>query len=435
MGQGSQIVIRKNWAGHFFTIWIGQAFSILGSKLVSFALVWWLTTETGSAAVLATSTIMIYLPQIFLGPFAGALVDRWNRRRVMILSDSFVAAATLLLGLLFWAEVVQIWHIYLLVFIRSLGGSFHFPAIQASTTLMVPEKHLARIAGINQMMEGGIHIAGPALGALLMGLLPIQGVIAVDVITAAVAVTTLFFIPIPQPKNGKEKQPISPRVVLDDVVEGFKFLTNWKGLVILLSMAVFLNFIFAPAGSFIPLLVTEHFKGGVWQLGILESISGIGMLGGGLLLSIWGGFRKRVYSILLGMGMMGAASAVVGFVPEDGFVLATISFGVQGIFNTISNGSAFALIQSIVAPDMQGRVFSLLSSITSAISPLGLILAAPIVDHLGIQSWYIIAGCAAVIMCVVALLMPVVVHLEDQKGLNGRSMTDGYEGASMTVDV
>ncbi len=139
-----EIIENRNWAKPFFTIWFGQAFSILGSKLVSFALVWWLTQKTGSATVLATSTIMIYLPQIFLGPFVGALVDRWNRRVVLIIADSAVALATLVLAFLFWVDVVELWHIYLIVFLRSLGGCFHFPAMQASTSLMVPDSHISR---------------------------------------------------------------------------------------------------------------------------------------------------------------------------------------------------------------------------------------------------------------------------------------------------
>jgi len=412
---------QQNWTRNFFTIWFGQAFSILGSQLVSFALVWWLTKETGSAMVLATSTIMIYLPQIFLGPFVGALVDRWNRRLVLMIADGAVALATLLLAFLFWQGWIQIWHIYLLVFIRALGGSFHFPAMQASTTMLVPEKHLSRIAGVNQILEGGVRIAGPALGALLMELLPIQGVLSIDVLTAALAISPLFFIDIPQPKNGKPKQKITPRLVLEDVVEGARFVLTWKGFTIMLGMAIFLNFIFAPAGSFIPLLVTEHFKGGVWQLGLLESISGVGMLSGGVLLSVWGGFKKRVYNILLGMGVMGFSAVVVGFSPANAFSLAVIAFFIQGVSNTVMNGSSFALMQAIIAAEMQGRVFSMLASVSSALAPLGLLLAAPIVDIFGPRAWFVIAGASSVLLAIVAFFIPSVLNLEERIHLDQSS--------------
>jgi DHA3 family macrolide efflux protein-like MFS transporter len=134
----------------FFVIWTGQAFSLVGSQLVQFALVWWLTKTTGSATVLAFATMMALLPQIVLGPFAGALVDRWDRRRVLMVADGGIALATLLLAALYALGLVQVWHIYALMLVRAAGSAFHWPAMQASTTLLVPEKHLSRIAGLNQ---------------------------------------------------------------------------------------------------------------------------------------------------------------------------------------------------------------------------------------------------------------------------------------------
>jgi len=138
------------WLRRFAPIWIGQVFSLFGSGLVHFSLIWWLTQTTGSAVVLATASLVGFLPQVVLGPFAGALVDRWNRRRVMMLSDSGIALATLGLVILFALGLAQPWHVYLILFLRSLGGAFHWPALQASTTLLVPERHLARVAGANQ---------------------------------------------------------------------------------------------------------------------------------------------------------------------------------------------------------------------------------------------------------------------------------------------
>jgi DHA3 family macrolide efflux protein-like MFS transporter len=133
------------WKKPFFIIWSGQVFSLLGSGLVQFALVWWLTQTTHSATVLASATMAAILPEIFLGSFAGALVDRWNRRLVMIAAGSAIALVTVLLALLFWSALIQPWHVFVILFLRSLGGVFHYNAMQASTSLMVPEQHLARI--------------------------------------------------------------------------------------------------------------------------------------------------------------------------------------------------------------------------------------------------------------------------------------------------
>src|SRR5512147_1378352 len=153
--------ISKNWASRFFTIWTGQAFSLFGSSLVQFALVWWLTQKTGSATVLATSTMAALLPQVVLGPFVGALVDRWNRRIIMIVADAAIALATAVLIYLFASGKIQVWHVYAMAALRSLGGAFHQPAMTSSTSLMVPEKHLARIAGANQTLGGLTSIFAP----------------------------------------------------------------------------------------------------------------------------------------------------------------------------------------------------------------------------------------------------------------------------------
>ena len=143
-----------HWAARFFTIWSGQALSLFGSALVQFALIWWLTQKSGSATVLAVATLVGMLPQIVVGPFAGALVDRWNRRVIMIVADGTIAAFSLLLAYLFATGTVQIWHIYAIMAVRALGGAFHFPAMAASTPLMVPKEHLTRINGLNQGFAG-----------------------------------------------------------------------------------------------------------------------------------------------------------------------------------------------------------------------------------------------------------------------------------------
>ena len=412
MGSELKTEIPQNWVGRFIAIWSGQAFSILGSRLVSFALVWWMTKETGSAVVLATSTTMMYLPQIFLGPFVGALVDRWNRRLVIILSDSAVALATLVLVFLFWTDTVQLWHIYVLVFLRSLGGTFHFPAMQSSMSLLIPEKHLARVAGINQILDGGVNVLGPALGAFLMETMPIQGVLAVDVVTALIAIGPLLFIPIPQPVNGKPVARITPRVVIQDVAEGFRYVVGWRGVLIILSFAMVLNFLFAPTGSFLPLMVTEYFKGGVWHLGVLESLSGAGMIIGGVILSVWGGFRRRIFNILAGMGVMGCTAVIIGISPENGFFLAAGAFFVEGVANTIMNGGAISLIQAVVKPEMQGRVFSLVQCMSGVASPLGLLVAAPVVEKLGLQPWFIFCGSVSIILAAISPMIPDLINIE-----------------------
>ena len=192
-----------DWRANYFPMWLGQVFSLIGSRVVQFALVWYLTKETGSATVLVTATLVALLPEIFLSPLAGVYVDRWDRQLVMIVADGAVALASWFLAFLFVFEVVQVWHIYVIMFVRAVGGSFHWPAFQASTSLMVPEEHLTRVNGLNQAVNGILLILGAPLGALLLEILPVYGVLLVDVGTAMLAILPLIVVNVPLPKSAQ----------------------------------------------------------------------------------------------------------------------------------------------------------------------------------------------------------------------------------------
>lgn len=406
----------KNWKAPFFTIWTGQAFSLLGSQLVQFALVWWLTKTTGSATVLATATLVALLPQVLLGPLAGALIDRWNRRLVMILADSLIALATVVLALLFWSGNVQVWHVYLLMFIRSLAGGFHWPTMQASTSLMVPKVHLSRIQGLNQMLTGGMSIIAAPLGALLLEVLPMQGVLAIDIGTALLAIVPLLFISIPQPERsmGQQLNDAKPSV-WQDFRAGLKYVWGWPGLMMILVMAALINLLVTPAFSLLPILVTKQFSGQAMQLAYVESAWGIGMFLGGLILSAWGGFRRRVITSLVGLILMGIGLAGVGLTPSWAFGLAVGFVFFAGIMNPIVNGPLFAVLQSVVEPEMQGRVFTLIMSVSMAMTPLGLLIAGPLADVLGPRAWFVVGGVATALMGIVGFFIPSIMHLEDDR--------------------
>jgi MFS transporter, DHA3 family, macrolide efflux protein len=405
----------KDWRKSFFLIWTGQAFSIIGSMIVQFALVWYLTAQTGSAVVLSTATLAAILPQILLGPFAGALVDRWNRKVVMIVADGLIALTTLGLAILFWNGEIQVWHIYLAGFIRSLGGAFHFPAMAASTALMVPDKHLSRINGINQALNGALNIIAPPIGAVLISVVPMQWVLSIDIVTALIAIAPLALTAIPQPVL-KEVVAVTPRRVVRDVGEGFHYVAQYSGMLILLGMAAVVNFLFNPAFSLMPLLVTRVFNGGPMQLGLLESALGIGIITGGVILGVWGGFKKKVYTSSVGLVGMGVGTLGIALAPGNMIWVAILGIAVMGMMNPITNGPLFALLQSKVRPDMQGRVFTLVSSLSAAMSPLGLIVAAPVADKLGIQVWYLLAGIFCVLMGFLVAVIRPVVQLEDVMG-------------------
>lgn len=407
--------VAVNWKRPFFTIWVGQIFSLLGSSLVQFALVWYLTASTGSAVVLATATFVALLPEVFLGPFAGALVDRWNRRRVMIAADLGIALATVGLALLFWGGMIQTWHIYVVLFIRSLGGAFHYPAMAASTSLMVPEKHLARVAGMNQTLRGVMGIVSPALGAFLLGVLPMYGILAIDVVTAIIAILPLVITAIPQPMRADGEKVVTPRQVLLDVKEGLQFVLTWPGLLGILILAVVLNFLFAPAGTLMPLLVSKHFGGGPFHLGLMEALFGVGIIIGGVALSIWGGFKRKIITSLSGIAGMGVGAILTGLAPANLFVLAVVGMAVTGMMNPLANGPLQAILQSRVPPEKQGRVFTLVGSFAMAMMPLSMVVAAPVAELLGIQVWYILAGGMCVLLALGAMLIKPIINIENDR--------------------
>ncbi|MCD4685449.1 MAG: MFS transporter, partial [Anaerolineae bacterium] len=300
-----------HWKTPFFTIWGGQALSLIGSSIAMFALIWWITDETGSATVLAIASLFSMMPSIVLGPFAGVFVDRWNRRTIMIVADSVIALASLVLVYLFWADTVQIWHIYTVMFIRSLGGMFHWPAMQSSTTLMVPDEHLARVSGINQAMMGLLSIVGPALGALLLAVVDVHQIMLIDVATAAFAVAPLFFIAIPQPErkpNGADadaQEPAAKSSMWSEMREGLVYLLNWRGLMVLTVMALVVKVALTPAFALLPILVTQHFNGSAGALATGQGLFGVGVIVGGVLLGVWGGFKRNILTMMLGVGLIG----------------------------------------------------------------------------------------------------------------------------------
>mgnify|MGYP001043421637 FL=1 len=403
--------IEPKWLRKFLPIWVAQIFSLLGSGLVQFALVWWITQETGSATMLTTATIVAILPEILLSPFAGALVDRFNRRKVMIMADAFVAVVTLGLVLLFAFDLIQVWHIFVVIFLRDIGGIFHWTAMQTSTALMVPDKHLSRVAGLNQALRGGMNIIAPPLGALLMSLLQFYQVIAVDIVTAIIAITPLIFINIPQPVRTDVVDIVTPKTLMHDIAQGYRYLMNWKSMLYLSLVAAVLNFMLAPASTLTPLVVTQHFGKGVWELSILESIMGIGVVIGGLGLGVWGGFKNKMSTSVTGIIGLGLGVLIFGLAPANAFWLGAVGWALVGLMNPIANGPLQAIMQSRIAPEMQGRVMGLTGSVCMMMMPIALAISGPMAEYVGLRVWYWIGGGITMLIGAAMFFLPDVMAL------------------------
>ena len=404
---------ERPWKRDFFTIWGGQIFSILGSSLVQFALIWYLTKTTQSAVVLATASIVALLPQVILGPFAGAIVDRGNRRRIMIAADGSIAAATLVLFALFFFGMIQPWHIYAVMFVRSLASAFHYPAMTASTSLMIPKEHLTRIQGVNQMMSGGINIIAAPLGALLLEVLDVQGILLIDIVTALIAITPLLFIAIPQPAIAPAANGSGLKVVWDDLKDGFRYVRGWRGLMALFLVATGINFVLSPAFTLLPLLVNKYFGLGAVQLGWIEAAFGIGIVIGGLVLGAWGGFKRKIITSLCGLLLIAVSMAAIGLIPATAFPLAIGVYALTGFGIPITDGPVFSIIQGTVDPQMQGRVISLIGSSATLMMPISLAIAGPAAERFGLQTWYLVGGILCALIALFSLTSRSLFHIED----------------------
>jgi DHA3 family macrolide efflux protein-like MFS transporter len=249
------------------------------------------------------------------------------------------------------------------------------------------------------------------MGALLIEIMPTQGILAIDVATALFAIAPLLFIMIPQPKRDPS-QGIKQLTVLQEMREGFEYMVSWRGILLVALFAAMLNFLLSPAFSLFPLLVKDHFGGGALQLGWANSTFGIGVILGGVVLGAWGGFKRRIDTSLMGVMGIGVGTLIMGLSPGNLFFLALAAMLLTGISQPIANGALGAILQATVEPEYQGRVFTLLGSIAGAMTPIGLAIAGPLSDWLGIQTWFILGGVFCIVMGLLMRTIPAVVNVE-----------------------
>ena len=396
-----------NWKKKFIIIWTGQLFSILSSSIAQFALVLWISLETGSAEVLSYATIAALLPQVLIGPFAGVFVDRWNRKWTMIGADSFVALCSGIIALLFYLDVIEIWQIYILLMLRSIGGAFHTPAMKSSIPLLAPESELMRIAAVNQAIQSVCSIGGPALGAILLLSFDMSIVMMLDVAGAFIACISLLFVFIPNPK--KELQ--SAKGVVNDMYEGFKVILKNRGISWVMATEVLITFFVLPIVALMPLMTLKNFSGTAYQVSLIEALFGIGMLIGGILLGIWNPKIRKIFLIVFSYFFLGLALALCGLLPTDGFILFAILTVMQGIVIPFYSGPFTTLLQTQFKPNYLGRVFALFDSVSLFPSIIGLLITSVMADSLGISNIFVYCGIAIVLTAIWMMCIPSVRNL------------------------
>lgn len=402
--------MNNNWKRTFAIIWGGQFFSILTSSLVNFAIIIWLSLETGSAEMLAWAAIAGILPQTLIGPFTGALIDRWDRKRIMMFADSFIALCTLILAILFWRDIAQVWHIFGLLGLRSIGSAFHMPAMQASVPLLAPTDQLTRIAGVNQIIASVSQIAGPALGAMLITIWDIEYVLLFDVIGALLAVTSLFFVHIPNP----EKEEGIERDILKEMKEGAMIILRNRGLSLVFLYSILVVFFLVPISVLFPLMTLEYFKGTEFQAGIIEAIWSVGALAGGAIMGAKVYKVNRVALVNWMYLLCGLTFFLSGILSPDGFVWFAVLTAIGGVSGAVYNSAFTGLVQTKIDPTALGRVFSMFFTISLIPAMLGLIGIGFLADGLGLTTSFILSGAIIIVIGVAAFFTPAAMRLDRQ---------------------
>ena len=399
-----------NWKRVFAIIWTGQFLSILTSSIVNFAIVLWLSLETGSAEVLAFATMAALLPQSVLGLFTGIFIDRWKRKRVMIMADSFIAFCTLILAVLFYFDLAKISHIYVLLALRCVGSAFHMPAMQASVPLLAPKSELMRIAGINQVIQSVCNIAGPALAGLFITMMKMTNILLLDVAGAAFACLSLCFVFIPDPSHEERNSELR---LWREAKEAIMEVRNQYGLSWLFLLSILATFVIMPVSVLFPLMTLNHFAGHAFQVSLVEVSWGGGALLAGALL----GLKKYHWNdILLINGMyiaLGLTFLFSGLLPVSGFIWFTVLTALGGVCGSLYFATFTTVIQSRIDPGVMGRVFSFYMSFSMLPSMIGLLSTGFLADSIGLGNTFIISGGFLCLIGIISFFIPSLISLKE----------------------
>ena len=399
-----------NWKRVFAIIWTGQFLSILTSSIVNFAIVLWLSLETGSAEVLAFATMAALLPQSVLGLFTGIFIDRWKRKRVMIMADSFIAFCTLILAVLFYFDLAKISHIYVLLALRSVGSAFHMPAMQASVPLLAPKSELMRIAGINQVIQSVCNIAGPALAGLFITMMKMTNILLLDVAGAAFACLSLCFVFIPDPSHEERNSELH---LWREAKEAIMEVRNQYGLSWLFLLSILATFVIMPVSVLFPLMTLNHFAGNAFQVSLVEVSWGGGALLAGALLWLK---KYRWNEILLINGMyiaLGLTFLFSGLLPVSGFIWFAVLTALGGVCGSLYFATFTTVIQSRIDPGVMGRVFSFYMSFSMLPSMIGLLSTGFLADSIGLGNTFIISGGFLCLIGIISFFIPSLISLKE----------------------
>jgi len=437
VGQQGELRRPSGMVGFSF-VWAGQILSVLASSASSFALTIWAYESYGSATALGVITTAFLIPFMVLTPIAGVLVDRHSRKLMMMVSDVVAVVATVGILVMHCVGSLQIWHLFSAAAVMGLGHTFQWPAYSAAITTMIPKEHYSRANGMMSLVESGPAVFAPILAGALYPILGLRGILILDVVTFFVAIGALIFVHIPPPPKTVEGQAGKGNL-LREAVFGFRYILQRKNLLHLLLLFLTLNVVIGLAFNVFSPYILARTENSSAHLGYVRSAAAIGAVAGGLLVSLWGGFKRRMKSILLGEALTGAVALICfGLVRSLPYWILVAALG--AIFGPFVNGASQAIWQSKVAPDVQGRVFSARRFIAMAVSPIVPVAAGALADYVtepamtsetwlsrafgwlvgtspgsGMALQFVTAGVLYVLIVLAAVLfIPTIRNLEDQ---------------------
>lgn len=413
----------KNWRKNFYLFLSGQFLSGITSMLVQYSIIWYLTKATGSATILSFATLLGMIPMVVLSPFVGPLIDRWNKKTLLIITDIIVAIFAVFLSIAGTISAdFPLWLVFVSLFIRSVAQTFQMPTIQSILPTMVPESEITRVNGQLGTVQSANFIIAPALGAFLFSIIPMNLLILFDVLGAFLGVGMLLLVTIPQVVSEGEKVHL-----LTDSKFGLQKLLENKGLWYITIIGAVFTLIFMPAASLYPLMTMDYFNGTVGQAGLIEVIYSVGMLGGGAIIGIFGKWKDRMKPILAAYGLIGITIGLSGYLPGNsrGFILFVGLNAIAGFATPFFNTLLMAMIQQSYEPKYLGRILGVLNSLMSITGPVGLIFAGPLADKIGVEKIFIIAGVGTLICGVITFLIPATRNYD--KALQEKLATKKYK--------
>lgn len=390
--------MSRNWKGRLILFLTSQTISLFGSALVQYAITWYITLKSQSGAMMTISIICGFLPTLFISPFAGVWADRYSRKLLIILADSMIAIATLILAILFFMGYEAMWLLFLASVIRSIGAGIQSPAVGAFIPQLVPEDKLTKVNATNGTIQSVVMLISPMASGALLTIASIKVIFLIDVVTAALAVSILgLFLHIPVHNKALNKEKIS---YFGDMVEGIKYIKNHSFIATLFTFCAIYFIFIAPLAFLTPLQVTRSFGEDVWRLTAIEITFSTGMIAGGLIMASWGGMKNKIHTIGLSFLVIAICTTALGIVPNFWIYLGIMML--SGVVMPMFNTPFTVMLQQKVEQDFMGRVFGVLNMISSCTMPLSMVIFGPIADIIRIE-WLLIG--TGILMFILSLIM------------------------------